>query len=95
MKLIPSLACLLVALSPFAYAASQTQTFPTSSGPVQITSLNHASTLIEAGGRVICPDFLQKIKRLAGAGGGDFASQLAQHVSFPSATSRQICRILG
>src|ERR1700687_838987 len=55
MKLGPSLA-LLLALSPFAHAAGQTQTFPTSSGPVRITPLNHASTLIEAGGKVIYLD---------------------------------------
>ena len=61
MKLIPSLA-LLLALSPFAHAASQTQTFPTSSGPVQITPLNHASTLIEAGGKVIYLDPAKPVK---------------------------------
>jgi hypothetical protein len=62
MKLVPSLACLLLALSPFVRAASQTQTFPTSSGPVQITPLNHASTLIEAGGKVIYLDPAKPVK---------------------------------
>jgi len=35
---------------------SQTQTFPTSAGAVKITPLNHASTLIEAGGKTIYLD---------------------------------------
>ena len=56
MKLIPSLVCSLLALSPLAYSASQTQVFPTAAGPVSITPLNHASTLIEAGGKVIYID---------------------------------------
>jgi hypothetical protein len=37
-------------------AAAQTQAFPTSAGPVRITPLNHASTLIEAGGKTIYLD---------------------------------------
>ncbi|HTY84334.1 MAG TPA: MBL fold metallo-hydrolase [Silvibacterium sp.] len=37
-------------------AAAQTQTFSTSAGPVKITPLYHASTLIEAGGKVIYLD---------------------------------------
>jgi len=36
--------------------AADTQTFPTSAGPVKITPLNHASTLIEAGGKTIYLD---------------------------------------
>ena len=43
----------------FAVAAlsnAQTQTFPTSAGPVKITPLNHASTRIEAGGKTIYLD---------------------------------------
>ena len=56
MKLIPSLVCCLLALSALAYSASQTQVFPTSAGPVSITPLNHASTLIEAGGKIIYLD---------------------------------------
>ena len=39
-----------------AYADDQTQSFSTSSGPVRITPLNHASTLIEAGGKFIYLD---------------------------------------
>src|SRR3954451_6250042 len=35
---------------------AQTQTFSTSAGPVKITPLNHASTLIEAGGKAIYLD---------------------------------------
>src|SRR5262249_46293963 len=36
--------------------ADQAQVFPTSAGPVRITPLNHASTLIEAGGKFIYLD---------------------------------------
>jgi L-ascorbate metabolism protein UlaG (beta-lactamase superfamily) len=56
MKLIPILFCSLLALLSFAYAASEPQVFPTSAGPVKITPLNHASTLIEAGGKTIYLD---------------------------------------
>ncbi len=44
---------LAVALSA---VATDPQTFPSSAGPVKITPLNHASTLIEAGGKVIYLD---------------------------------------
>src|ERR1700759_2842797 len=37
-------------------SATDTQTFPTSAGDVKITPLNHASTLIEAGGKTIYLD---------------------------------------
>src|SRR6202167_4368666 len=37
-------------------SAAQTQTFSTSAGPVKITPLYHASTLIEAGGKTIYLD---------------------------------------
>jgi L-ascorbate metabolism protein UlaG (beta-lactamase superfamily) len=58
MKLIPLLACLLLAMTLNAHSetSSQTQTFSTSAGPVKITPLYHASTLIEAGGKVIYLD---------------------------------------
>lgn len=46
----------LFMLGTLATAADQTQTFPTSAGPVKITPLNHASTLIEAGGKTIYLD---------------------------------------
>src|SRR5579862_5066108 len=46
----------VVLLVSFALAADQTQTFSTSAGPVKITALYHASTLIEAGGKVIYLD---------------------------------------
>jgi L-ascorbate metabolism protein UlaG (beta-lactamase superfamily) len=46
----------LVSLAALSHAADQTQTFPTSAGPVKITPLNHASTLIEAGGKTIYLD---------------------------------------
>jgi L-ascorbate metabolism protein UlaG (beta-lactamase superfamily) len=47
---------LLVALNPTAFAALGTQMFPTSAGMVKITPLNHASTLIQAGGKTIYLD---------------------------------------
>ncbi|HKC71439.1 MAG TPA: MBL fold metallo-hydrolase [Terriglobales bacterium] len=50
------LACLVLFLASFLHADNQTQVFATSSGPVRITPLNHASTLIEAGGKVIYLD---------------------------------------
>src|SRR5215831_16966295 len=43
-------------LASFSYADNQTQVFTTSSGPVRITPLNHASTLIEADGKFIYLD---------------------------------------
>ena len=46
----------LLALAPLAHAAAETQVFPTSAGPVKITPLNHASTLIEAAGKTIYLD---------------------------------------
>lgn len=45
-----------VSLATLSHAAADTQTFPTSAGPVKITPLNHASTLIEAGGKTIYLD---------------------------------------
>ncbi len=50
------LACLVLFLASFSHADSQTQVFATSSGPVRITPLNHASTLIEASGKFIYLD---------------------------------------
>src|SRR5947209_7841320 len=50
---------------PVALAASEPQVFPTSAGPVKITPLNHASTLIEAGGKTIYLDPAKPVK-LAG-----------------------------
>jgi len=47
--------CTLVFVS-FSQAADQRQVFPTSSWPVRITPLNHASTLLEAGGKYIYLD---------------------------------------
>src|SRR6202451_3017192 len=55
MKLITILISSLIALAPFAYGA-ETQIFPTSAGAVKITPLYHASTLIEAGGKIIYLD---------------------------------------
>jgi L-ascorbate metabolism protein UlaG (beta-lactamase superfamily) len=46
---------LLASESP-AWGAAQPQVFDTSAGPVKVTPLNHASTLLEAGGKVIYLD---------------------------------------
>src|SRR5258708_1595599 len=46
----------LFAMMPAAHAAAQAQEFPTSAGPVKITPLYHASTLIEAGGKTVYID---------------------------------------
>jgi L-ascorbate metabolism protein UlaG (beta-lactamase superfamily) len=46
----------LFALGGLAQATAEPQVFPTAAGPVKITPLNHASTLIEAGGKVIYLD---------------------------------------
>jgi L-ascorbate metabolism protein UlaG (beta-lactamase superfamily) len=55
MKLLLMLLCTLFAIVPLALAAD-TQVIPTSAGPVKITPLYHASTLIEAGGKTIYLD---------------------------------------
>src|SRR6202166_1048323 len=56
MKLLSIFIFSLVALSPLAHGAAQPQVFATSAGPVSITPLNHASTLIQAGGKTIYLD---------------------------------------
>jgi L-ascorbate metabolism protein UlaG (beta-lactamase superfamily) len=56
MKLLLAAICMLFVMSSFAHAAAATQAFPTSAGIVKITPLYHASTLIEAGGKVIYLD---------------------------------------
>jgi L-ascorbate metabolism protein UlaG (beta-lactamase superfamily) len=61
MKLFPILISLL-AISPLGHGAAQPQVFPTAAGPVTITPLYHASTLIEAGGKVIYLDPAQPAK---------------------------------
>jgi len=55
MNLLRVICCVLF-LASFSHAENQTQVFPTSSGPVRITPLNHASTLIAAGGKFIYLD---------------------------------------
>ena len=55
MKLFLVLIGVVFGLSLVGYAA-ETQTFSTSAGPVKITPLYHASTLIEAGGKTIYLD---------------------------------------
>jgi L-ascorbate metabolism protein UlaG (beta-lactamase superfamily) len=56
MKLTLVLAGLIFAMTSFAQSQTATQTFPTSAGPVKITPLVHASTLIEAGGKTVYLD---------------------------------------
>jgi L-ascorbate metabolism protein UlaG (beta-lactamase superfamily) len=56
MKFILTIACSILILSTIMLAEGSTQTFATSAGPVLITPLNHASTRIEAGGKVIYLD---------------------------------------
>src|SRR5258707_15438125 len=57
------LICSVLALPLLAHAAADTaQIFPTSAGPVKITPLNHASTLIEAGGKTIYLDPAKPVK---------------------------------
>src|SRR5579872_3654778 len=66
MKVILIVVCavftFLFVLAPHAHAAAETQSFPTSAGPVKITPLNHASTLIEAGGKTIYLDPAKPVK---------------------------------
>jgi L-ascorbate metabolism protein UlaG (beta-lactamase superfamily) len=62
MKRILILICSLFTLSALGYSATETQTFPTSAGAVKITPLNHASTLIEAGGTTIYLDPAKPVK---------------------------------
>src|SRR5271155_1032640 len=62
MRIISVLLFSLFALSSLVRAATQTQVFPTSAGPVKITPLNHASTLIEAGGKTIYLDPAKPVK---------------------------------
>ncbi len=62
MKVIWRLVCTFVAVSTLANAAANPQIFQTSSGEVKITPLYHASTLIEAGGKIIYLDPAQPAK---------------------------------
>ncbi len=62
MKLILTLACSIFVMSSLAHSATAVQTFPTMAGPVKITPLNHASTLIEAGGKSIYLDPADPVK---------------------------------
>jgi L-ascorbate metabolism protein UlaG (beta-lactamase superfamily) len=56
MKTILLFILFVFALPLLAHAATQTQVFDTSAGPVKITPIYHASTLIEAGGKTIYLD---------------------------------------
>jgi len=66
MKVILIVVCavftFLFVLAPHAHAAAETQSFSTTAGPVKITPLNHASTLIEAGGKTIYLDPAKPVK---------------------------------
>src|SRR5262252_11228078 len=60
-----TLCCVLasiVGMTTLTHAAAEPQTFSTSAGPVKITPLNHANTLIEAGGKVIYLDPAKPVK---------------------------------
>jgi len=52
----------LLAIASWAFGSAEPQTFSTSAGPVKITPLNHASTRIEAGGKVIYLDPAKPVK---------------------------------
>jgi L-ascorbate metabolism protein UlaG (beta-lactamase superfamily) len=65
--LLSTAACALLVFS--TQAQPQTQAFDTSAGPVKITPIYHASTLIEAAGRIIYVDPAQKLQ-LSGVGNG-------------------------
>src|ERR1700690_4582756 len=58
----PFVFAFLFALASLAHAAAEPQTFPTTAGSVTITPLNHASTLIEAGGKTIYLDPAKPVK---------------------------------
>jgi L-ascorbate metabolism protein UlaG (beta-lactamase superfamily) len=63
MKRILILIYALLLWTTTAYTApGPAQVFPTSAGPVKITPLNHASTLIEAGGKTIYLDPVKPVK---------------------------------
>lgn len=64
-KALFTLCCALasmVRMTGLVHAAAEPQIFPTSAGSVKITPLNHASTLIEAGGKVIYLDPAKPVK---------------------------------
>jgi L-ascorbate metabolism protein UlaG (beta-lactamase superfamily) len=56
MKLTLVMTSLILAMTFSAHSQTATQSFPTAAGPVKITPLVHASTLIEAGGKTIYLD---------------------------------------
>ena len=65
MRILLALLCcgfLLSMCTTPARAAAEPQVFDTSAGPVKITPLTHASTLIEAGGKVIYLDPAKPVK---------------------------------
>ncbi|MGA3087283.1 MAG: MBL fold metallo-hydrolase [Terriglobales bacterium] len=56
MKLLLAVVCSLFAMASLTHSATTPQKFSTSAGEVSITPLYHASTLIEAGGKIIYLD---------------------------------------
>jgi L-ascorbate metabolism protein UlaG (beta-lactamase superfamily) len=72
-------ACFALAVSTHSQDMRQTQTFQTSSGSVKITPIYHASTLIEAGGKLIYVDPAGKLKF------GDFPPGPVDYTGFKAA----------
>src|ERR1700745_4433566 len=62
MKLMLIFVCFLIGMATPAVFSAAAQVFPTSAGPVKITPLHHASTLIEAGGKTIYLDPAKPVK---------------------------------
>src|SRR6201993_8553 len=52
----------ILGMAVLTHATAEPQVFSTSAGPVKITPLNHASTLIEAGGKTIYLDPAKPVK---------------------------------
>jgi L-ascorbate metabolism protein UlaG (beta-lactamase superfamily) len=82
-------ACLALAVSTHGQSMKQTQTFATSAGPVKITPIYHASTLIEAGGKLIYVDPAGKLKF------GDFPPGPVDYTGFKPADLILISDIHG
>jgi L-ascorbate metabolism protein UlaG (beta-lactamase superfamily) len=82
-------ACFALAVSTHGQSTQQTQTFQTSAGPVKITPIYHASTLIEAGGKLIYVDPAGKLKF------GDFPPGPVDYTGFKPADLILISDIHG
>jgi L-ascorbate metabolism protein UlaG (beta-lactamase superfamily) len=83
------IACFALAASTHSQSMQQTQTFQTSAGPVKITPIYHASTLIEAGGKLIYVDPAGKLKF------GDFPPGPVDYTGFKPADLILISDIHG